>query len=441
MSSAEESGLDYVNTGSRKKSKTMDSQTQEIESSDEYDLTDEPKTKKTPRKSLLQDPDHSQLFDKLMKLEHGYAEFKTWKDQDNCFQQILAMLKDSEQAQAYWDIAVDKARKDKEVLEAQVQNLTFDNETLTNTIIQKDGVIEFLQAQREVSVCSHAATTYKPKTKEIEDPEKFTGKKDSHGKINPLFDQWKMQVEAKLSTDIHLFDTEQRKIQYVGGRTDGDAYNYIWPRLADQEFSTAQEIIQALAVVYDDPHKKQKARQELSKLYQGDWSFFKYHAEFARITRLIKLPEEDLKYELVSKLNKEYAMAVIGDADLTSDQLVKKLHLVDKTIQATQALKPRGGNSSTNPRTQLGPTQNSTVATTDTSRRFPNQRTAEEKSILIQEKLCIRCCKPGHIISNCPEPKSLPFPGHLKAKIPVILPRPPQVNNVAAEPENQPGNA
>ena len=57
----------------------------------------------------------------------------------------------------------------------------------------------------------------------------------------------------------------------------------------------------------------------MSKLYQGDWSFFKYHAEFARVTRLIKLPEEDLKYELVSKLNKEYNIAVIGDADLTSD--------------------------------------------------------------------------------------------------------------------------
>ena len=101
-------------------------------------------------------------------------------------------MKDSEQAQAYWDVAVDKVRKDKEILEAQVQNLTFDNETLTNTIIQKDGVIEFLQAQREVSVYSHAATTYKPKTKEINDPEKFTGKKDGHGKINPPFNQWKI---------------------------------------------------------------------------------------------------------------------------------------------------------------------------------------------------------------------------------------------------------
>ena len=76
-------------------------------------------------------------------------------------------------------------------------------------------------------------------------------------------------------------------------------------------------------------------------------------------------------------------MAVIGDADLTSDQLVKKLHLVDKTIQATQAFKPCGSNSSTNPRVQPGSTQSNTVATTDTSQRFPNQHIAEEKSILI----------------------------------------------------------
>jgi hypothetical protein len=36
-----------------------------------------------------------------------------------------------------------------------------------------------------------------------------------------------MQIEAKLLTNVHLFDIEQRKIQYVGGRTKGDAYNYI----------------------------------------------------------------------------------------------------------------------------------------------------------------------------------------------------------------------
>jgi len=51
MSSAEESGLDYVNTGSRKKSKTMDSQTQEtleIKSLNKYNFTNNSKTKKTP---------------------------------------------------------------------------------------------------------------------------------------------------------------------------------------------------------------------------------------------------------------------------------------------------------------------------------------------------------------------------------------------------------
>jgi hypothetical protein len=62
MSSTKESRLDYVNTRSWKKSKTMDSQTQEtleIKSSDKYNLTNNLKTKKTPRKSLLQDLDYS----------------------------------------------------------------------------------------------------------------------------------------------------------------------------------------------------------------------------------------------------------------------------------------------------------------------------------------------------------------------------------------------
>jgi hypothetical protein len=190
MSDTREVGSGFVNLDPRKKSKFADNQTQETpeESSDECDTLQDPKTKKMPRKSLLKDPDHSQLFDKLMSLKHGYAEFKTWKDQDYCFSQILAMLKDFEQAQACWDVVVDKARKDKESQDAQIQNLVFETENLTNTIFQKDGIIEFLQSQREALVSSYIATVYKPKTKEIEDLERFSKKKDRYSQINPLFD-------------------------------------------------------------------------------------------------------------------------------------------------------------------------------------------------------------------------------------------------------------
>ena len=66
------------------------------------------------------------------------------------------------------------------------------------------------------------------KRKELEDPEKFTGDIDKETrKLKITFEQWKMGIEAKLSTDIHLFDSENRKIRYVGDRTAGSAYNHI----------------------------------------------------------------------------------------------------------------------------------------------------------------------------------------------------------------------
>jgi hypothetical protein len=52
-----------------------------------------------------------------------------------------------------------------------------------------------------------------------------------------------MQVQDKLSTDSHLFNTKQRCIKYVGNCTAGEAYDYIWPKLADEDFANAKDVI------------------------------------------------------------------------------------------------------------------------------------------------------------------------------------------------------
>jgi hypothetical protein len=52
-----------------------------------------------------------------------------------------------------------------------------------------------------------------------------------------------MQVQDKLSIDSHLFDTKQRRIKYVGNCTAREAYDYIWPKLADKDFANAEDII------------------------------------------------------------------------------------------------------------------------------------------------------------------------------------------------------
>jgi hypothetical protein len=234
-----------------------------------------------------------------------------------------------------------------------------------------------------------------------------------------------------------LFDTEQRRILYVGNRVKGTAYNHIWSKLADDEFETAEEVIQFLADIFDDPLKKQRAKQDLVKLFQGNWTFHKYHSEFARITRILKLSEEDLKDELTAKLSKEYSLAVLADDDLTYAQLVKKLYVVDKKLQAAAALdrsvKNNKGSGSGGQSGSGSKGADASKGSAETGKRFPNQRSAEEKALLIEKRLCIKCCKPGHIIPNCPEAKSLPFPTNLKT----ILQKPKETNISSIETEEE----
>ena len=176
---------------------------------------------------------------------------------------MVKMLEEARDAQKQWDRIHDEAKdlvekanqavKEKENLEDQVQNLHYETETLTNQIIQKDGVIEFLLTNsRDITPGSTSDPNYtRIKRKELEDPEKFTRDIDKETrKLKITFKQWKMEIEAKLSTNIHLFDLENRKIHYVGDHTTRSAYNHIWPSLADNEYKSADEVIQYLADIY-----------------------------------------------------------------------------------------------------------------------------------------------------------------------------------------------
>jgi hypothetical protein len=137
----------------------------------------------------------------------------------------------------------------------------------------------------------------------------------------------------------------------------------------------------------------------------------------------LKLSDDDLKEELTSKLNEKYALTVLGDSHLSYAELVKKLHEVDKRIQATQALGTNRGGRSNDSQTRSVTTTNDSSARNNTGRagaasfrpRFENQRSPEERSLLYKRQLCMKCCQPGHIAPNCPEQKNVPFPAELKS--------------------------
>ena len=167
---------------------------------------------------------------------------------------------------------MDKILEDKDKAKYMAQEQQQENMAHIQTIIQKDGVIEYLQQQlREStpgSTNSDSVQVQKTKHKELKDPEEFTGDKDKvTGKVKVEFEQWKADVEGKLKTDVHLFDTEDRRICWVCGLTGRTAHNYVWPKLRDQEFDTAEDVLKFLTSIFDDPLKKQRAKQDLAVLF------------------------------------------------------------------------------------------------------------------------------------------------------------------------------
>jgi hypothetical protein len=392
--------------------------------------TNEPRHEFQRRSSIL-DLENKTLLEQLNALD-SYKDFLTWstKDQEKTFDKMVELLNEAK------DLCrqVDKILEDKDKAEYMAQEQQQENIAHTHTIAQKDGVIEYLQQQlRDSTPGSVGSVQSKTKRKELKDPEKFTGDRDKETKeITVQFDQWKADVQGKLNTDSHLFDTEDRRIRWVCGLTGGTARNHVWPGLQDGDFNTAEDVLKFLTDIFDDPLKKQKAKQALAKLFQGTWTFHYYHSEFARITRILKLSDDDLKEELTSKLNEKYALTVLGDSHLSYAELVKKLHEVDKRIQATQAFGTnRGGRSNDS---QTKDATNDSSAGNNTGRasaapfrpRFENQRSPEERSLLYKRQLCMKCCQPGHIAPNCSTQMNVPFPADLKS----ILQKPKEVSVV-----------
>jgi hypothetical protein len=150
--------------------------------------------------------------------------------------------------------------------------------------------------------------------------------------------------------------------------------------------------------IFDDLNKKLKAKQALAKLYQGSWDFHRYHAEFTKITRPLKLDNKDLKEELTLKLNKKYAMAVLLDDDLTYAQLTKKLYVVDRRLAASRSInKPSSTLNTNKPQTSTnqGNAGQATTSSSNSEVRAPI-RTREQFDALFAAGLCKKCYKPVH---------------------------------------------
>jgi hypothetical protein len=86
---------------------------------------------------------------------------------------------------------------------------------------------------------------------------------------DPTFENWKIQLQDKLTVNADHFETEEARKAYVFGRTGMDAQTHLRPRYADDSvnpFKSAEDMIGHLASIYEDPHKVQNARYDYRSL-------------------------------------------------------------------------------------------------------------------------------------------------------------------------------
>jgi|HubBroStandDraft_2_1064218.scaffolds.fasta_scaffold09006_1 hypothetical protein len=320
------------------------------------------------------------------------------------------------------------------------ETLRQDNNDLERELTMKQGQIEYLEQRKDKTETPRTSTKQRAR---LEDPEKFTGKKNDKGsyltdKENTIeFEIWRADMESKLRTDAITFDDENHMIAYIGSRTTQAAYDHIRTGMEDNTFKTSKEVLDNLETVYGDPHKAIRAEAELQRLGQTlNGSFHLFHTEFVRITRPLKHDDSKLKSLMISRLNDKFLTAISTLLDLPYQELTAKLYDIDKQFESQRTAREsrrqlQKGTTDTyenktgkpfrqTGRYQLPANTNSTKKkdSQENTNDRPPLRTREEYETLFNAGLCKKCCKPRHVASGnkCQEPLWASMPLHLKPK-------------------------
>ncbi|OJD09881.1 hypothetical protein ACJ73_10037 [Blastomyces percursus] len=198
-------------------------------------------------------------------------------------------------------------------------------------------------------------------------------------------------MKNKLRANQDRYPTEELRMAYIELRVGGEAADHLHPYLdeqAEEHVSTAQEL-------FNDPNKKEKARDDLQELYlQHDSDFHEFQTKFLRLAREAKIPHDQYKFELNRRLYSRLRELVIQEYARQGTY-----HEFSK-VCSTTAHNLRAINDNTNWRIKKGLT--STTKSIET-KQTPNTKMEmpPHKEKLMREGKCFKCEKYGHLAKYC----------------------------------------
>ena len=109
----------------------------------------------------------------------------------------------------------------------------------------------------------------------------------------------------KFEINGYMFDSEQAKMAYIFNRITGIAQEHLAPRYHKgmQPFTTAEEMIQYLEEILENPFKMKDARIEFRKLViRENESFSDFYTQFLYLANRGGIPIADLQPDLYDKI-------------------------------------------------------------------------------------------------------------------------------------------
>ena len=262
-------------------------------------------------------------------------------------------------------------------------------------------------------------------------------------------------MDGKMHGNRDWWQTEQDRMFYVFGRTEGEARDHLharWGPDSYDPFLNVADMFEFLKQIYTNPNEVREAKDDYATLQQGLTPFPEFRVQFLKLAMKGHVPRSEFKDDLYRKLNPRVREILSGSARrLTYEELCEHALDVDIEVRNTRKLATAKKEARAPPASQVQRHRAATpgivpirpsllpvpnrlrLSATAPPPPDQNQRfnTAEK------EDTCHNCGKPGHWAKECPE-----APRHHIHEINELYPRVMEVDTddeeagEASQPEN-----